>query len=1258
MAKSTKKAAKSKPAAKKTPPRPKAAAPARKPPARAATGRPAARGKSGKAVDWQERLSELRAGAGGDSELFHGLCLLIDQAVGAAFINLFVPNGDGVWELVGAHEKTVSYYRDPEEKHGPVLDSTRALPSASEPAIASHPDQLPLFGIEPGGPKRVAEAVANSALLVPFGRARDRSGLLVVAGQEPQPHYTQSQLDLAAGLAAVLGAPLEKHALHCRLEKAAAAQRELKKSADEALVDRDTVREELERARSGHAEEIARLRADAADALQEARRRLDEERTAEITALRQQHKAELERAERVAAEAQSGLDARLAEQREQLLSAARADSEQALHRLQEDAAARARATEEKHSGEISRLREQHENQVRELQTQLERTRADLSKDREGRENAEQQVQTLQGQHAQQMQREKAEIEELFSDEIQSLTTKLQNETRERAQESQAYRERLDAAGKELEETRRTLERTQGALQETIQNSRDFEQRLSAANQELARIRADHTKELGEVRGQLESERNAAKQRDGSAAQVQQNLQVELAETKKHLEDYRSTYEETKANFQRQIAQSTEKQEELRQTLEKERRAADSERSTLQARVEELSNALQQRETDLLAEKHRITETLTAREKELEALRSRVPELEARLRDATQAVQEADEKGRQSHAQIESLGNERDELQLKVKRLEKDLEREATRLAEEVARHEESVQRERAQAEAAAADLRTRTNAAEGRASEAARDLENARTEIERLRGTLTQGARERETLSATLSERTASLEKAQTDLGHQSLRVEKLTAELDEARATESDLRSQIGIHRDREARLEQAVASMREQGHAQKSEIAKLNERLRELERSLDSQLERIAALNADLTEEQGRVKKLEDELRTALAREKGSRETGNLIAHITNAISNIVGLSPKLDFLRKRALPDRAFDRVLLFSLLDDAHLRFEDGYQGDKSLAEHRGLRIPLRVTNFGEAIASGHAIVQSSGKKDPPHPDLAGVLGERLAPEAAGEAVRTLIYVPLREAEKVVGLLSFASTSAAVPNQSRVELLEQLAPLIAVSLRFEQNRAELEHEHRVRGYADHVNRYLEGRFVSSARRLHRLAGVLGPVAQGAREEVAQDLLTDVQAYADAVVPSLDRADGPEELVAWLRLMASRAESKAALTATVQIDEPTLAALQKRLGGRFHNLFWIIEEAVENVIRHSKAKRLWLSIAPGDGSLCVSVSDDGDGLMRTAGTMEPKHGTGLPAIRNLLGNCGGELHLGKAENGYGLALVMSWPLAYRES
>ena len=1298
MAKTSKKQQKGKPAAKKPVVKSKPVGASKKAsrkgttPAKKATTRGPARSPApkGRGADWRTRLAEIAVAEMTDAERFHAVSALISQSVGATFVNLYAPNAEGLQELIGAHEKAVSYYREIEEKAGPVLESARALPVPNAATLVEAPGTLPVFGMEDAGPARLMDVSVSSAIQIPFSAGRDQLGTLIAAVQEPQPHYTETELDTVRQITGLLFGPLARRALYTNANAAKVAIREARRAADEAKAQADRSIRELEEgkaeharqltenaenARRLHAGELARLSAEADDArnslarahaeelarLQEAREGAVEDAVREITVRAEQAEAE-------ALEARAALDTRVAELTRRLEAEARAEREKLLSEQTASAQIEKERLVKTHEDEFLGALEAQELEKQAAEKRQAQAATALADLRERlleaerrlvgeRSGVESQLQKLRTVHAEQLKGEKAELEQLYSDEIRTLQERLHAETKERGHEIENIRERLQKTSSDLGQTQSTLKRTEQALQEALQKSREYEQRAAGTDSELQRREAIHKSELADVRAKLETQLAEITEEERVVSVANEKLGAELAETRKHLEDYRSTYEETKSSFQRQVSQADHKHEELKQILEKERREADKERSQLQTRVEELGVAMQQRETHLLGERHRISEQLAAREKELGRANSRLPELEEQVRGLTRKLQLAEDSREKNQNLLGSVTAEKEELTQKVRRLERDLEREAARLTEETAEHEEAIARQRAEAETAVADLKARTSAAENRALAVTRDLETTRTELERQRVELREARRELETATTLLAERAQTIEKVQAESGHQRSQMEKLSGELDEARTVEQDLRSQIGIHRDRETRLEQTIASMREQEHTLKSQASAFQERIRELERNADTQLETIGNLTGELNEEVARVKKLEEELKSALARERGSRESGNLIAHITNAISNISGLSPKLDFLRKRGLPERVFDRVLLFSLIDDDSLRFEDGYQDDENLAEYRGFRISLRDTIFGQAVASGHAAVQSFDAKSTPHPDLAGPLIDLLQHVEGPAPVRSLVFVPLREAEHVVGLLSFASCSGDEPDASRVELLQQIGPLIAVSLRFEQNRAELEREHLVRGYADNVNRYFEGRFVKTVRRLHRLADGLGTVAAKAQEELSPELLTDVQLYARAVVPAVDRADGPADFTAWLRNLSTRAEQEAGLSTTGGIEDAAVALLHRRLGSGFHNLFWIAEEAVENVIRHSKAKQLKLVVEEQAGCLAFCIIDDGDGLMRTAGTLEPSGGTGLAAIRNLLGNCGGLLEFGKDENGYGLAIRMTWPLSYRE-
>jgi signal transduction histidine kinase len=65
-------------------------------------------------------------------------------------------------------------------------------------------------------------------------------------------------------------------------------------------------------------------------------------------------------------------------------------------------------------------------------------------------------------------------------------------------------------------------------------------------------------------------------------------------------------------------------------------------------------------------------------------------------------------------------------------------------------------------------------------------------------------------------------------------------------------------------------------------------------------------------------------------------------------------------------------------------------------------------------------------------------------------------------------------------------------------------------------------------------------------------------------------------------------------------------------------------------IVQEALTNVLRHARARECEVSVQGSNGSLVVSVADDG------AGTFRPGDGSGLETMRERAEELGGSLEL----------------------
>jgi signal transduction histidine kinase len=87
--------------------------------------------------------------------------------------------------------------------------------------------------------------------------------------------------------------------------------------------------------------------------------------------------------------------------------------------------------------------------------------------------------------------------------------------------------------------------------------------------------------------------------------------------------------------------------------------------------------------------------------------------------------------------------------------------------------------------------------------------------------------------------------------------------------------------------------------------------------------------------------------------------------------------------------------------------------------------------------------------------------------------------------------------------------------------------------------------------------------------------------------------------------------------------------------------------HAIFRCIQEAMTNVVRHAKARTLWIELTQSADALTVHITDDGEGR-RTV-----RQGYGLKGMRARLEEAGGRLHVQTAP-GQGFSIEASVPVS----
>jgi signal transduction histidine kinase len=246
---------------------------------------------------------------------------------------------------------------------------------------------------------------------------------------------------------------------------------------------------------------------------------------------------------------------------------------------------------------------------------------------------------------------------------------------------------------------------------------------------------------------------------------------------------------------------------------------------------------------------------------------------------------------------------------------------------------------------------------------------------------------------------------------------------------------------------------------------------------------------------------------------------------------------------------------------------------------------------------------------------------------------GLAMNILLSVSL---ERVVQVLAFGiACIVGHERRTRLALGAAHAELLATQSLLGQMVRSSERMRIARDLHDVVGHHLTALNLHLELALRQSDGKAATSLQTART-LAHDMLAEVRSIVGS-----ERRDQPIELREALYTLCSGIPEPA-ITLTiddgVEIDSPTAA----------HTLFFCVQEAITNAVRHAHAD--WLSIHIGyrDGSVCATIADNGRG--RGRGSLAGAEGNGLRGMRERLAQIGGALQAGNLPTrGYGLAICL---------
>jgi signal transduction histidine kinase len=389
-------------------------------------------------------------------------------------------------------------------------------------------------------------------------------------------------------------------------------------------------------------------------------------------------------------------------------------------------------------------------------------------------------------------------------------------------------------------------------------------------------------------------------------------------------------------------------------------------------------------------------------------------------------------------------------------------------------------------------------------------------------------------------------------------------------------------------------------------------------LERSFNS-------MAASLEQDREQLRRLADE-QAALRRVATLVARGVPPDQLVSAVTREVGLISGADLARmERYEADGTVTGVAAWS-------------RGDEQLA------VGTRFTLEGASIAA--LVLQTRG---PVRVDSFDDASGPIAQEARELGIRSSVGCPIVVAGRLWGVIA-ASSRSDVPFPAETEIqMSEFTELVATAIANAQNQAELRASRaRIVAASDLTRRRIERdlhdgvqqRLVSLTLGLRAAASAIPAGLDDIEEEIAQvasglgGVQDDLREISRGIHPAILAEGGLEPAV---KTLARRSPIPVELDVRVdgRLPEPLEVAA-----------YYAVSEMLTNAAKHSQASVVRVDVGTRDGTLYLSVRDDG------IGGADPAGGSGLVGLRDRVEALGGALTL-RSRHGEGTSLAIEFPI-----
>ena len=295
------------------------------------------------------------------------------------------------------------------------------------------------------------------------------------------------------------------------------------------------------------------------------------------------------------------------------------------------------------------------------------------------------------------------------------------------------------------------------------------------------------------------------------------------------------------------------------------------------------------------------------------------------------------------------------------------------------------------------------------------------------------------------------------------------------------------------------------------------------------------------------------------------------------------------------------------------------------------------IPVRPSVFGVVIIDGHSNISNDVLHDP----------KRVGQPRGHPPVRTFMGVPLQVGERVIGMIGVANKpSGYTPDEER--LLSTFANQVAVAI---ENARLYEDQRRMIDELEQLHRDL-----SQAEREQVLRQERERIAAELHDRIEQGIFTlglKVNAILEQEPVTEPIATGLRD-VKQLAIHTSEAVREAGQSADLEADL-VVSGKPLPLGAESEQiLYQVAREALANVVRHARAKRVLVSLRYSDEHVDLVIQDDGVGASEQILKHYKDSGThfGMKGSRRQVEERGGSFDVGNGEES-GLAVRARLPV-----